>query len=636
MSNRTINTLSGSLAPVNAQLEKLQANIEDKLDRVPDSGQMNALEDTLDANSNRIINLPKPQSPNDAARLQDIEDASNVPDVAAAVAVNVKDLGAIGDGVADDTAAIQAAIDAYSLVYIPEGTFRLNSALVPRSGVKVFGVKESTQLFQYGQYLLQQQSPSLVDFTFSDVTIDFRSPSDSRYHGAFALSDHKRCLFSDIRTVRYDDQFIFERHVKTNATTNTIDNTYQRIQVSACAHLDIGIGLEGYYAYKQGDNTNQFLTGLAWPEQLPSSAVVMLESADRVFTPMALNTDYTLAYGAGNVLTVNFTSPLSPTTRVHVWPAQPRTDGNRRPISNNSWVDVKVEYCFIRGHTAVRWLDAEFYRNERILLNQNGAACYEFNPAPRTGQGGDNCTWFNPVTSYLSAGVSDVSTLNAFKFGAGSFFNRGVGIIADLYWVSGGVNYCIGYNDTEQVTLTGTITTNGSTAVVTGSGTKFTEEVTLVGSVPDTIIIDDVKYGIANIVSDTQINLTSVPPANVSNTAIRSNIENQVTYEMNFATEGSGFTNANNRSGGTYKRKLYGEMYGEVTLASGTSNGTVTFPVLHRAPEKYEIRITPTSNIQGSSLNINNVATGSFTFNVVPALGVTSTYAWEVNLKDLN
>ena len=60
MSNRTINTLSGSLAPVNAQLEKLQANIEDKLDRIPDSGQMNALEDTLDANSNKIINLPKP------------------------------------------------------------------------------------------------------------------------------------------------------------------------------------------------------------------------------------------------------------------------------------------------------------------------------------------------------------------------------------------------------------------------------------------------------------------------------------------------------------------------------------------------------------------------------------------------
>lgn len=67
--------------------------------------------------------------------------------------VSVKDFGAVGNGVADDTAAIQAAIDAvantpdylgrkYSggTVYFPMGTYQVTSTIVLKAGVSIEGV----------------------------------------------------------------------------------------------------------------------------------------------------------------------------------------------------------------------------------------------------------------------------------------------------------------------------------------------------------------------------------------------------------------------------------------------------------------------------------------------------------------
>lgn len=44
--------------------------------------------------------------------------------------VSVKDFGAVGDGVADDTAAIQAAINASGIVYVPSGNYTLTATLI--------------------------------------------------------------------------------------------------------------------------------------------------------------------------------------------------------------------------------------------------------------------------------------------------------------------------------------------------------------------------------------------------------------------------------------------------------------------------------------------------------------------------
>ena len=70
-------------------------------------------------------------------------EARTLPDRFADV-VNVKDFGAKGDGVTDDTTSIQAAIDFTSsrggdIVYFPAGTYIQNDSLVIRNGVRLVG-----------------------------------------------------------------------------------------------------------------------------------------------------------------------------------------------------------------------------------------------------------------------------------------------------------------------------------------------------------------------------------------------------------------------------------------------------------------------------------------------------------------
>lgn len=71
--------------------------------------------------------------------------------------VSVKDFGAVGDGVTNDSAAIQAAIDAFKpasgsdpvtgrVVFFPSGTYLINSSVVTYSGIQLVGEGASSIL----------------------------------------------------------------------------------------------------------------------------------------------------------------------------------------------------------------------------------------------------------------------------------------------------------------------------------------------------------------------------------------------------------------------------------------------------------------------------------------------------------
>ena len=79
------------------------------------------------------------------------------PDDPAAVYVTREDFGARADGVADDTAALQTAIDRVQettrrgIVFIPSGRYRLTKALLVWSGIRLIGYGETRPVLVLGE-----------------------------------------------------------------------------------------------------------------------------------------------------------------------------------------------------------------------------------------------------------------------------------------------------------------------------------------------------------------------------------------------------------------------------------------------------------------------------------------------------
>jgi ribosomal protein L11 len=86
-------------------------------------------------------------------------------------AINVKDFGAVGDGVADDTADIQAALAVGVPVEFPAGTY-IVSTLTPPTGAVLFGHGGATIKRKTGTTSHLINISSKQNVTISDLTID--------------------------------------------------------------------------------------------------------------------------------------------------------------------------------------------------------------------------------------------------------------------------------------------------------------------------------------------------------------------------------------------------------------------------------------------------------------------------------
>lgn len=89
--------------------------------------------------------------------------------------VSVKDFGAIGDGVADDTAVLQAAIDAASngskKLYLPAGTYKTTSGLSFGTPIKIFG--DGADVTSETGTIIKPTQSSGIALTFTNASGSF-------------------------------------------------------------------------------------------------------------------------------------------------------------------------------------------------------------------------------------------------------------------------------------------------------------------------------------------------------------------------------------------------------------------------------------------------------------------------------
>lgn len=154
---QSVTTGTGSTSIINNNFNAIVTALGKALSR--DGDTPNAMNVTLDMNSNSIINLPDGTAPHHPATYgQLLETALAGVDLTSLTQdtilynqadtgaddrtlrsklqefVSVKDFGAVGNGVADDTAAVQAAIDACiagaaAKLYVPAGEYKITSSL---------------------------------------------------------------------------------------------------------------------------------------------------------------------------------------------------------------------------------------------------------------------------------------------------------------------------------------------------------------------------------------------------------------------------------------------------------------------------------------------------------------------------
>ena len=136
----------------------LSEEVANKLDKWMEDGTLaNIINNTIFEDLNRKINTVLP-----------IVSKLN------AMQCNVKDFGAIGNGVNDDTLAFQRAIDNCDIIYVPPGNYLIDSVIL-KPNKKIYGSKDKS-------FIITKDNPQNIGFTWSGTT-DFIEITDLSFKG---------------------------------------------------------------------------------------------------------------------------------------------------------------------------------------------------------------------------------------------------------------------------------------------------------------------------------------------------------------------------------------------------------------------------------------------------------------------
>jgi len=166
-------------------------------------------------------------------------------------AVNVKDYGAKGDGVTDDTTAIQAALDYVATnggtLYFPAGTYMSDSLQVtPTASFKIDGIGTIKKRTNAANNMLQIQGTTLpVSVTGITLDGDFSTHAEGGQGlVGYNISNMRvdGVTITDVKNsgvIIFTDGTIYENNIIRNCTVNGESNTKNGLLIVDCTNSGI-------------------------------------------------------------------------------------------------------------------------------------------------------------------------------------------------------------------------------------------------------------------------------------------------------------------------------------------------------------------------------------------------------------
>lgn len=142
--------------------------------------------------------------------------------------VSVKDFGAVGDGVADDTTAIQTAINSFGgsggSVYFPNGTYKITGSLIIPDYIQIFGAGRRISVIK--KHFVGSMVSSCGGYvTIKDITFDGNGASFSGRGVVFTTSS-QNTTFIDMDIENVTEQCILFSQPDVGALFRAIGCTF--------------------------------------------------------------------------------------------------------------------------------------------------------------------------------------------------------------------------------------------------------------------------------------------------------------------------------------------------------------------------------------------------------------------------